>query len=192
PTIHRPFVPTYPWPSSPPNIKPQPSSQKPIVVTANTMKFFERMLTQFFWRQKPDSTQAKPRFMKNTSIDAITTQTVSAITFKSALLGGAAGAGAVGAAGIGVASSAAASASGAASSASWAATICGAAAHKAAATQTIRIHGIVFRNTSGESAMTSFASQEEGRPSSADHRATANTVHRASTPTRCRNSSGRH
>ena len=30
-----------------PNIRPQPSSQKPIDVTANTMKFFDRMLTQF-------------------------------------------------------------------------------------------------------------------------------------------------
>ena len=36
-----------------PNIRPQPSNQKPIDVTANTMKFLERMLTQFFARQKP-------------------------------------------------------------------------------------------------------------------------------------------
>ena len=44
---------------------------------ANTMKFLERMLTVFLARQKPDSTSAKPRFMKNTSDAVISTQTVS-------------------------------------------------------------------------------------------------------------------
>src|SRR4026207_1773842 len=74
---------------------PQPISQKPLVVTANTMKFFERMFTQFFARHMPDSTVAKPRFMKNTSMPVTSTQTVSAITLSSALVGaaGAAGAG---------------------------------------------------------------------------------------------------
>ena len=71
----------------PPNISPQPSSQKPIELTAKTMKFFDRMLTQFFARQKPDSTQAKPRFMKNTSMPVTSTQTVSAMTLRSAAVG---------------------------------------------------------------------------------------------------------
>jgi hypothetical protein len=35
------------------------------------------MFTQFFARQRPDSTKAKPAFMKNTSIAATKTQTVS-------------------------------------------------------------------------------------------------------------------
>jgi len=34
---------------------------------AKTMKFFERMFTVFFARQKPDSTSANARFMKSTS-----------------------------------------------------------------------------------------------------------------------------
>ena len=41
------------------------------------MKFFERMLTVFLVRQNPDSTSAKPRFMKNTSDAVNTTQIVS-------------------------------------------------------------------------------------------------------------------
>ena len=41
------------------------------------MKFFARMFTQFFARARPDSTIAKPRFMKKTSMPAIKTQTVS-------------------------------------------------------------------------------------------------------------------
>ena len=65
---------------------PQPSSKKPIDVTAKTMKFFERMLTQFFARHMPDSTQAKPRFMKNTSMAVTITHIVSAATFKSPIL----------------------------------------------------------------------------------------------------------
>ena len=47
------------------------------------MKFFERMLTVFFERQKPDSTSAKPRFMKNTSDAVSTTQMVSSATVNS-------------------------------------------------------------------------------------------------------------
>src|SRR5688572_31373003 len=77
---------------------PQPTSQKPMVVTANTMKFFERILTQFLARHIPDSTQANPRFMKNTRNPVIITQTVSAITLRSAGVGpAAAGAGVTGA-----------------------------------------------------------------------------------------------
>src|SRR5690349_13729056 len=41
------------------------------------MKFFERMLTVFLLRHIPDSTSAKPRFMKNTSDAVNTTQIVS-------------------------------------------------------------------------------------------------------------------
>ncbi len=70
-----------------PNMIPQPRSQKPIDVAANTIKFFERMLTAFFARQKPDSTHAKPRFMKNTKNAVIMTQLVSAMIFKSAAVG---------------------------------------------------------------------------------------------------------
>ena len=44
---------------------------------AKTMKFFERMLTVFFDRHIPDSTSAKPRFMKNTSDAVNSTQIVS-------------------------------------------------------------------------------------------------------------------
>ena len=47
------------------------------------MKFFERMLTVFLDRQKPDSTSAKPRFMKNTSEAVSTTQIVSRATVSS-------------------------------------------------------------------------------------------------------------
>ena len=60
---------------------PQPSIQKNTVVTANTMKFFERMFTAFFARHMPDSTRAKPRFMKNTSMPVTSTHTVSAHNF---------------------------------------------------------------------------------------------------------------
>ena len=41
------------------------------------MKFFDRMLTVFLARQNPDSTSAKPRFMKNTRDAVISTQIVS-------------------------------------------------------------------------------------------------------------------
>jgi hypothetical protein len=44
---------------------------------ANTMKFFDRMLTVFLARQNPDSTRANPRFMKNTSDAVKSTQIVS-------------------------------------------------------------------------------------------------------------------
>src|SRR3990172_1194578 len=67
-----------------PNMIPNPMIQKNAVVTAKTMKFFDKMLTQFLARQNPDSTQAKPRFMKNTSIAVINTQTVSIPTLRSA------------------------------------------------------------------------------------------------------------
>jgi hypothetical protein len=51
---------------------------------AKTMKFFERILTVFLARQNPDSTSAKPRFMKNTRAAVSKTQTVSIPTFRSA------------------------------------------------------------------------------------------------------------
>jgi hypothetical protein len=41
------------------------------------MKFLDRMLTVFLARQNPDSTSAKPRFMKKTSDAVNTTQIVS-------------------------------------------------------------------------------------------------------------------
>src|SRR3989338_2158195 len=68
-----------------PNMSPKPMTQKAMEETANTMKFFERMFVEFFTRQKPVSTHPKPRFMKNTSIAGINTQSVSATTFGSML-----------------------------------------------------------------------------------------------------------
>ena len=50
---------------------------------AKTMKFFERMLTVFLDRHIPDSTSAKPRFMKKTSAAVSSTQTVSRATVSS-------------------------------------------------------------------------------------------------------------
>jgi hypothetical protein len=97
-----------------PNIRPQPRIQKPIELIANTTKFFERILTQFLARHMPDSTQANPRFMKNTSMPVIKTQSVSAITFSSAVVGpagAAAGAGGAWSAVLGAAAGAAAASS---------------------------------------------------------------------------------
>ena len=64
---------------SPPNIRPQPSSRKPRDDTAKTIKFLDRMLTVFLARAKPASTEAKPRFMKNTRMAARNTHRVSMI-----------------------------------------------------------------------------------------------------------------
>ncbi len=50
---------------------------------AKTMKFLDRMLTVFLDRQNPDSTSAKPRFMKNTRVAVISTHTVSSATVSS-------------------------------------------------------------------------------------------------------------
>jgi len=44
------------------------------------MKFLERMFTAFLTRANPLSTMAKPRFMKNTSTPAKTTQMLSRMT----------------------------------------------------------------------------------------------------------------
>jgi hypothetical protein len=63
-TNHRPLVPRKLLPS--PNIRPQPRMKKASEEHPKTMKFFARMFTQFFARARPDSTIAKPRFMKNT------------------------------------------------------------------------------------------------------------------------------
>jgi hypothetical protein len=77
PAINNPFRPIKPFPS--PNISPQPSIRNPSEDTANTMKFFDSMFTQFFARANPLSTIAKPRFMKKTNIAARSTQIVSMI-----------------------------------------------------------------------------------------------------------------
>ena len=66
---------------SPPNISPHPRSINPSEETANTMKFLERMLTVFFARAKPASTQAKPRFMKKTRMAASSTHKVSTMEY---------------------------------------------------------------------------------------------------------------
>src|SRR5688572_7766689 len=50
------------------------------------MKFLERMFTAFLARHMPDSTQAKPRFMKNTRKPVINTHTVSAATVRFAVV----------------------------------------------------------------------------------------------------------
>ena len=71
---------------SPPNMSPQPSSMKPRDETAKTMKFLDRMLTVFFALARPASTEANPRFMKNTRIAASRTQKVSIITVISTIL----------------------------------------------------------------------------------------------------------
>ena len=64
PAIHSPGRPMKPLPS--PNMMPQPRNRNASDEAANTMKFLNRMFTVFFARQRPDSTMAKPRFMKNT------------------------------------------------------------------------------------------------------------------------------
>ncbi len=72
---NNPLVPNQGVPS--PNIRPQPMTQNDSVDTAKTMKFFARMFTQFLARHRPLSTNAKPAFMKNTSIAVISTHVVS-------------------------------------------------------------------------------------------------------------------
>ena len=64
---------------SPPNISPHPSSMKPKDDTAKTIKFLDRMLTVFLARAKPASTEANPRFIKNTRMAASSTHNVSTI-----------------------------------------------------------------------------------------------------------------
>ena len=59
------------------NISPHPINQNPTDARANTIKFFARIFTVFFARQRPDSTIANPRFIKNTRNAASRTQTVS-------------------------------------------------------------------------------------------------------------------
>src|SRR5690349_1963440 len=85
-----------------PNMSPQPRIQNAAEETANTMKFLDRMFTQFLARHMPDSTAAKPRFMKNTNMAVINTHTVSNMILRSALEGpaGAAGASSSPAAGV--------------------------------------------------------------------------------------------
>ena len=60
-----------------PCIRPKPIIQNRKEPTMKSTKFFMRMLAVFLERVKPASTRAKPGCMKNTSIAAINTQTVS-------------------------------------------------------------------------------------------------------------------
>ncbi|ACI18758.1 hypothetical protein DICTH_0176 [Dictyoglomus thermophilum H-6-12] len=75
---NNPFKPTKGVPS--PNINPHPRMRYPKEDMAKTIKFLERIFTVFFTRANPDSTIAKPKFMKNTSIPVNKTQIVSRIT----------------------------------------------------------------------------------------------------------------
>ncbi len=63
-----------------PNMSPQPMNQNDIDAMAKTMKFFARMLTAFLARHNPDSTMAKPRFMKKTRNAVNSTHAVSTPT----------------------------------------------------------------------------------------------------------------
>src|SRR3990172_8718432 len=82
PRNQSPCVPNSGVPS--PNMMPKPTARKAIDETANTTKFFARIVTVFLARQKPDSTAAKPRFMKKTRNAAASTHTVSMATLASA------------------------------------------------------------------------------------------------------------
>src|SRR3972149_5777972 len=95
PRNQSPCVPNSGVPS--PNMMPKPTARKAIDETANTTKFFARIVTVFLARQKPDSTEAKPRFMKNTrnavaSTHTVSTATLRSVAFASRVLGGAAAA----------------------------------------------------------------------------------------------------
>ena len=57
----------------------KPAAQKAIEATAKTMKFLARMWTAFLRRHRPASSVPKPAFMKNTSMPAISVQTVLAV-----------------------------------------------------------------------------------------------------------------
>jgi len=64
-----------------PNIKPQPRTRNPNFDTAKKHKILLKDIDSvFFDRLKPGSTMAKPRFIKNTNIEATITQIVSSIT----------------------------------------------------------------------------------------------------------------
>ena len=63
-----------------PNMSPQPIIQKDADDKANTIKFFARMFTAFFARHNPDSTMAKPRFIKKTRNAVKSTHAVSTPT----------------------------------------------------------------------------------------------------------------
>ena len=60
-----------------PCIRPKPIIQNRKEPTMKSTKFFMRMFAVFLERVKPASTRAKPGCIKNTSIAAINTQTVS-------------------------------------------------------------------------------------------------------------------
>ena len=67
--------PMKPFPA--PCMRPKPMNQKRIDPSMKSTKFFMRMLAEFFDLVKPASTSAKPGCMKNTSIAAMRTHTVS-------------------------------------------------------------------------------------------------------------------
>ena len=68
-------VPKKPLPA--PNISPNPSKMKPIVVIVVSIRFSAMMFTTFFERTKPASKKPKPACMKNTRNAATNTHTVS-------------------------------------------------------------------------------------------------------------------
>ena len=65
------------------NQLPKPRNQNATVEIANTTKFLDKIFTQFLARANPDSTHAKPAFIKNTSMAVTSTKIVSAATFRS-------------------------------------------------------------------------------------------------------------
>jgi len=65
-----------------PNIRPKPTSQKIKLVREKAIKFWERRLTAFFWRQNPASRREKPIIIKKTRQLAKMTQAVSRETCK--------------------------------------------------------------------------------------------------------------
>ena len=65
-----------------PNIIPHPTTKKAMPVTANTTKFFARILTVFFARQNPDSRRANPAAMNMTRNAASRVHNVSRATLE--------------------------------------------------------------------------------------------------------------
>ena len=61
-------------------MSPKPKIQNASDDTAKTMKFFARMFTAFLAWHRPDSSSAKPAFMKNTRQAVTTTHKVSRAT----------------------------------------------------------------------------------------------------------------
>lgn len=59
-----------------PNIRPKPMTKNATLPTEKSMRFFMRIFTAFFAREKPVSTMANPACMKNTRNAAIHVQTM--------------------------------------------------------------------------------------------------------------------